>query len=211
MPNDAEPGGHYATIFFGRAGGTVGNGSGVGVAEQVGVLLLVRVPGNIRESLNVESFRVIGPSTVNRRPVAFELRVKNTGSVHERPAGQIVITNMVGSVVAKIPANPNNGAVLPASIRRFGAGWDASAPIAKGGFFAEAANEWKNFGFGKYTARVDATYGPMKTPLERAAVSFWIIPWHLIAIAAGLLIVLIVLIMVYNKMLIRAALRKARR
>jgi hypothetical protein len=205
VPADAEPGGHYATIFFARGAGAV-KGSGVGIAEEVGVLLLVNVPGNVRESLEVASFRVAGPTATNRLPVAFELRVKNTGSVHERPAGTIDIRNMLGNLVVRVDANPKRAAILPSSVRRLTGAW-TEAPLSEGhGFFTQAADEWRNFGFGKYTATIDAAYGSHANRIASSSVSFWIIPWHLILIALGILIALIVLIAVYNRMLIRAAL-----
>jgi hypothetical protein len=209
-PADAEPGGHYATIFFTRGPGAV-DGSGVGIAEQVGALLLVSVPGNVREALEVDSFRIAGPSVMSRLPVALELRVRNAGSVHEKPAGTIDVRNMFGNVVARLDANPTRAAVLPNSIRRFSNGWQKSTDGDVRGFFAGAKEEWRNFGFGKYTATVNATYGRLGTAIESRTVSFWIIPWRLMAIGASLATALVILILLYNRMLVRIVLRRARR
>jgi len=210
VPADAEPGGHYATIFFARGAGEV-SGSGIGIAEQIGVLLLVRVPGNVREALEVDTFRVAGSSVMSRLPVTLELRMRNTGSVHERPLGTIDVRNMFGSVVARLDANPKRSAVLPGSVRRFTNGWMKAPIVDAGGFIAEARNELRNFGFGKYTASVNVAYGSRGENIASESVSFWIIPWRLIIIAVSMLIVIVVLIAIYNKMLVRAALRKARR
>lgn len=208
VPPNAEPGGHYATLFFSQAGGSLGGGSGVGVAEQVGVLLLVNVPGNIHEALQVDSFRVTGPSMANRLPILFETRLKNTGSVHERPVGTITIQNGFGNVVARIPMNPTNAAILPSSIRRMASTWSASAPLRHGGFVSEIVNEWTHFGFGKYTATISANYGAQQAHLQGTSVSFWILPWHLMIVAAIIVALLIVLISLYNQMIIRAAIAK---
>ncbi len=210
VPSDAEPGGHYATIFFSR-GGTEGSTSGVGIMEQVGVLLLVRVPGDIREQASVESFQILNGPVLNRLPAEFNLRIRNTGSVHIRPKGTLVIRNLLGSVVARPLANPNTSAVLPNSIRKINTGWVKTVDISNGGFWTEAKNEWKNFAIGMYTVSIDSTYGSQNAALSGQEVRFWVLPWRLLLIALGMLAVLIVLIKGYNALLVQAALRKSRR
>jgi hypothetical protein len=210
VPEDAEPGGHYATIFFSR-GGREGSASGVGVTEQVGVLLLVRVPGDIREQANVESFRVVNGPVLNRLPAEFELRIRNTGSVHIRPKGTLVVHNLLGSVVARLPANPKKSAILPNSIRKIDSGWVKTVDIPKGGFWTEVKNEWRNFAIGRYTASIDVKYGSQSTQLPGQGVNFWVIPWRLLLLALGALIVLIALIKGYNALLVRAAMKKSRK
>jgi hypothetical protein len=112
--------------------------------------------------------------------------------------------------VARIPANPKNAAVLPNSTRRMMSAWVKTAAPQKKGFFGETVNEWNNFGLGKYTATVSATYGSRQTSLQNASVSFWIFPWHLLMMAAILIVLLVVLISVYNKMIIRRAIGRAK-
>ncbi|MCW1892485.1 MAG: DUF916 domain-containing protein [Candidatus Uhrbacteria bacterium] len=210
VPEGAEPGGHYATLFFTRGGGEK-NGSAVGIAEQVGVLLLVRVPGDVREDARVESLRMKDGGFLNRLPAVFELRIRNAGSVHLRPRGTVVVRNMLGSVVARLSANPNNAAVLPNSVRRIEAGWAKTLETSSGGFLAELRNEWRNFAIGRYTASVDVTYGSQQAQLGKTSVSFWVLPWHVILVAMVLLGGLIGLIRLYNAMLVRSAMKKLQR
>lgn len=209
VPANAEPGGHYAAVFAARGGGTTA-GSGIGIAEEVGVLLLVKVPGNIRESLEVDSFRVAGPTITNRLPVTFNLRVKNTGSVHEELTGSLVIRNLLGRVVARPPVNPRASVVLPASTRRIESAWTKSNASGGSGFFAKAKEEWMNFGCGRYTATLEASYGSPQTALTDARVVFWVLPWHLMVVAGAILLFLIVAMAAYRALLIRAILRKTR-
>ncbi len=208
VPLNAEPGGHYAALFFSDHP-TADKGTSVGVGAKVGVLFLLRVPGDILESARVESFRSTS-ERLHRLPAYFELRVRNLGSVHLRPEGSVVVRNMFGSVVATVPANPRQSAVLPNSIRRFESVWANTFEDEGDGFFAELKNEWRNFGIGKYTADVRVRYGEQKQELV-AETTFWIIPWHVLTMGAALLVLLIVLVSLYNRMVIRAAIRKGRR
>lgn len=210
VPEGAEPGGHYATLFFTRGGGKDA-GSAVGIAEQVGVLLLVRVPGEVREDARVESLRVKHGGLLNRLPAIFELRIRNVGSIHLYPRGTVVVQNMLGNVVARLPANPNNAAVLPNSVRRLESGWTKTLESSSGGFFAELRNEWRNFAIGRYTASVEMTYGSQQAQLGNASVSFWVFPWHLLLVCALLLIALIGSIRLYNAMLVRSAMKRLQR
>lgn len=207
VPQGAEPGGHYATIFFSQSAGTESNGSGVGIAQQVGVLLLVSVPGDVSEQASIESFRMPHGSSFDHLPASFELRVKNSGSVHLHPEGDITIRNILGNVVARIPANPAHSAVLPNSIRRMDSDW-VKAKNQNGGFFAQMGNEWRNFAVGKYSASVNASYGSKGAPLSAATVSFWVFPWRLFIVFLIAVLILILLIRGYNGMVIKAALGK---
>jgi hypothetical protein len=208
VPLNAEPGGHYAALFFSDRP-TVEGDTAVGVGAKVGVLFLLRVPGDILESARVESFRTTS-ERINRLPAYFELRVRNLGSVHLRPEGSVVIRNMFGSTVANVPANPRQAAVLPNSVRRFESAWANTFEEERGGFVAELKNEWKNFGIGRYTAEAQVLYGEQKQEL-RATTMFWVIPWRVIVVVIALLVLLIVLLSLYNRMVVRAALKKGRR
>jgi len=207
IPQDAEPGGHYATIFFSQSAGGASSGSGVGISQQVGVLLLVSVPGNVIEQASVDSFRLLNGSSMDHLPAIFELRVKNSGSVHIHPEGNVVVKNMLGNVVARIPANPKHSAVLPNSIRRMDTSWE-KAGIRQGGFFAQVENEWRNFGLGRYTASVDTTYGSKGAALSGSAVTFWIFPWRLAIVFLIAIFILILLMRGYNGMVVKAAMKK---
>lgn len=208
VPLNAEPGGHYAAVFFSDRP-TVEGGVAVGVGAKVGVLFLLRVPGEILESARVESFRSTS-ERLNRLPAYFELRVRNLGSVHLRPEGTVQIRNVFGSTVAKVPANPRQAAVLPNSIRRFESVWAKTFEEERGGFIAELQNEWKNFAIGPYKAEVKVLYGEQKQELQ-ATTTFWVIPWRLLTAFVLLLVVLFILVSLYNRMVVRSALKKGRR
>jgi len=216
LPKDAEPGGHYATIFFSTKPDDE-NGKAVGVGGKLGVLFLVNVNGNIKEAADVESFDLVTKtsdstssekiSTINHLPAYFELRVKNNGSVHITPSGQVDIFNMFGSKVTSVPVNPKGNKVLPNSIRRINSFWGESDEVEYSGFFGNLKAEWKGFAVGRYTAKVDAKYGMQNQPLN-AEVSFWVLPWRLGLVALMLLLGLVAVIKVYNAMVIKSAMNK---
>lgn len=210
VPNDAEPGGHYATMFFAKGAENV-SGSGVGISEQVGVLLLVRVQGEIREDVHIESFRVTSGNVISHLPATFELRVRNMGSVHLKPRGTVTVRNILGSTVARIAANPRGSNVLPASVRRMDSGWVRSEDIPEGGFITQLRNEWSNFAVGRYSVEAEIEYGSHAETLVSERVHFWVFPWRSLLLVVAGAIVLAVLIKGYNTLLVRAALSKERK
>jgi hypothetical protein len=208
VPNNAEPGGHYAALFFSTRPQADVGGSSVEMGAKTGILFLMKVPGDIREDARVETFRVSGGDRIDRLPAYLELRIRNLGNVHFRPEGTIIVKNIFGSVSAEIPVNPKNSAVLPNSIRRVESVWAKTFDIPQGGFFTEIKNEWNNFAIGRYTAEINATYGASKQPLPGRVV-FWVFPWRLLIVALAAVVALFLLLMGYNRMVANAALKKA--
>lgn len=49
MPENADPGGHYAAIFLSSLPPTKEGEKTIGVASKIGALVLLRVEGDIRE------------------------------------------------------------------------------------------------------------------------------------------------------------------
>jgi hypothetical protein len=118
-PADAEPGGHYGAIFFtNKPSGNSDTTNAVQLNPVVGSLFLVRIPGNIVQSAQVAAFKSSHSRYANT-PVDLTVSIKNTGNIHIRPFGDVVIKDWRHRVVASVPLNPNKGAVLPGSIRDF--------------------------------------------------------------------------------------------
>jgi hypothetical protein len=202
VPKNAEPGGHFGVIRFTATPPNL-QGTGVALSASVGTLVLLKVSGEITNSLAVAEFRpgqiakdskqtVQPKSFFEYGPVDFLVRLKNTGSVHEKPKGSITVTNLFGGKVATVPVNSRGGNVLPDSIRRF-----------------EQSMSNKRL-FGPYTAKLSLTYANGKT--LAATTSFWVIPWKLILLGlVGLVALVLVLRMVirrYNQHIIAQARRR---
>jgi len=204
VPNDAEPGGHYAAIFTSTS--PPEEVKKIGLGERTGVLLLVTVPGEIREKSELVEFSLAaGKKMYNRPPVEFLLRVKNDGNIHFKPLGDITI-NGWGGEKAKIEANPKRGNILPQSIRAFHPVWKA-VDLKEGGFMAELKNEWNNFGFGRYNAHLEMVWGSNDEKII-SNIKFWVFPWRVLLVVLIILIIILLLIRSYNKAIRRGVQKK---
>lgn len=179
VPTDASAGGYYGGLLF---------SGGAGINQKVGVLLLIAVTGDVTQSAELVSFESAATIT-SRLPVTFSTRIKNTGDIFLQPAGLIQINNMFGGESATLAFNQDDGNILPSSTRRFTTVWqDEEVPEDT----PEIIQEWKNFGFGRYTANLIIQYGTDDAIIS-ASTTFWIIPWQLLIVATIILIVLIIL------------------
>jgi len=178
VPKNAEPGGHYGVIAFtGRVPG--GNDEQVSVRVKTGILVLIRVAGDIKESLSVESFTASSkhgtPWFIENAPIDFTVRLKNTGNVHVKPNGTIEVRNMFGGLVGNANLNEAGGNVLPDSIRRF----------------EQSIN--KDWMIGRYTASLTAGYGTDGQALTNE-IDFWVIPYKPLLALLALLVTLIIIV-----------------
>jgi len=216
VPNDADPGGHYAGIFFGSGPPQLAaeKGGQIGVVAKLGMLLLLRVSGDITIKSAIQEFHILNNQRFfTRLPVQFWYRLYNSGNLHIRPAGVIEIKNIFGLTSAKITANPVEGAVLPDSIRRFEPVWKKSEPPKIEyknffqNFFSQALAEYKNFAFGYYTASLKLSNVPESQLAEK--ISFWVFPWRFLLISIIVLTIIILIIFTiisrYNRWIIKRA------
>ncbi|OGY42378.1 MAG: hypothetical protein A2Y82_04455 [Candidatus Buchananbacteria bacterium RBG_13_36_9] len=207
VPNYAGPGGYYAAVFLGsmppeaKAAGTQ-----IGIASRIGTLILVKIAGEIKENAELAEFSTTAKSYLSL-PATLIARVKNTGNVHVKPMGEVVIKNMFGSVAGKVAVNESGGNVLPDSIRKFEANW-VKNPDAKGAttFWGKYRQEKENYAFGKYTADLSLSYGTAGKVLS-ASTGFWVIPWHVVIVnLIGIIILVIIiyfLVKKYNAWLVK--------
>ena len=169
-------------------------------ANAILVLLDADSPSNRRE-LQVINFNA-NHWLLEFLPVSFTTRIRNTGNLHVAPSGSIFI--MEGKKqLAEIAFNPTHGNVLPKSNRLFSNVWNDGFPnyleklvdgkeIKDKNGQIEQDLHWDftqvpKLRFGHYTAHLVMTYddGHRDVPVE-AFVSFWVIPWRILAL--GILI-----------------------
>jgi len=172
VPLNAEPGGHYGSILASISGGTI-VGGGTAIAQKVGALLLLQVAGEVREQLFLQSFEV--PQFSEYGPITLASRFENSGTVHLKPRGFILIKNILGGEVVQLNLVQKN--VLPDSIRRMETVLD------------------KKYLFGRYEAILTAIYGSANEPIS-AVTTFWVIPWK---ITLGILLALAIIIFCFYK------------
>lgn len=111
-PPNAEPGGHFGVAFF-KASELAKNDQQLKVGTQVGMLILVTIPGSHLEKGNILDFT--GPLFVQKSPINFTIKFENTGTVHFEPRGTITIANMFGKEVGSVSVGGQ--VVLPTGIR----------------------------------------------------------------------------------------------
>lgn len=184
VPQNAEPGGYYAGILIGQFSPEALEGEGgaaVTIGSAVASLILLTVEGEIIEAGSIREFST-PKSLYEHLPVDFIVRFENTGNVHVKPQGNITIYDWSDNKVWELPINAEGGNVLPGSVREFTATWD------EGG------------GYGKYEAVITLRYGSEDKTTAPHSLSFWVIPWKIMAAgAAGLLIFIVVLVLLIRR------------
>jgi hypothetical protein len=130
------------------------------------------VYGEVRVELSVVEMQA--PRFGFALPLPLAVRFANSGTVHVKPRGRFVISNMFGKRVAEVPLPERN--VLPQSIRR------VAVPIGEG-LLA-----------GRYTARLQGTYGRRNQLSVAAERRFWFVDWRNVGVPALIFIGLAVFV-----------------
>ena len=202
VPKDAAAGGYYGAVRFVPAG--TQTDKNVTLSASVASIILVKVPGDLKENTTISSFDVrrgvngVGGSsffTTNKDLFAV-VRFENKGNVHEQPFGKIRL--LKGDKLVQeneINVTSPKGNVLPDSIRRFDIKLD------------------KVGNFGKYTVEGNFGYGT-NGQLLSAKTSFWVVPIIMIVLILAVILLIIGLIIGVPKAIKRynrTVLRKAGR
>jgi len=198
VPEDADPGGHFAAIFWTTT--PPGNtGEGVSISAKIGMLILLRVSGDITEEASILEFSTEDNKRIfNKLPISFFYRIGNGGGDRIKPTGELKIQNLFGNR-ARINANEGLGNVLPKSIRKFETMWakaDTSSSDEKLGFFGNVSWQWRNFAFGPYKAVLDIELSEDNN--AEKSYMFFVLPWQLIIVV---LLILGLIFFVYKKWL----------
>jgi len=190
VPEKAEPGGHFAVIWWSTAPPT--GGKQVSIVTRAGILVMLRVSGDIREEGRLSHFSTAGSKRIFWSfPVGFSITFKNDGNVHLKPTGDITVKNILGRTKAVVKVNEYLLQILPGSKRSFDPKWETA-----------------KFAFGPYKAEISLTYGESQKQVSQ---SFWfvLIPLKiLLLVIFALALVLFVLpqgIKKYNQWIINKA------
>jgi len=219
IPSPADPGGHFAGIFFGTQPPQpkAEDETAIGVSGKVGSLILLRVSGDVREEGELIEFSLKdGKKCYTHLPVDFVIGFENSGNVHLKPKGEVEIVNIFGRTSGIVEVNKGRMLggknVLPETVRHFEISW-IKQEIEKPpqGFLEKLKAEKDNFAFGRYRANLVLDYGT-KGQKAQATIVFWLFPWHLILVstlATALLVFLIVLgIWKYNLWIVKRAMKR---
>src|SRR3989344_2710881 len=177
VPEDAAPGGHFAVIWWSTSP-PKGDGQ-VAIVTRAGILVYVRVSGNIVEKGHINAFsgdkRFVWSPTIS-----FAVDFVNEGNVALTPQGDLRIVNVFGAVKEVLPVNPHGRIILPGSNGGLGIAWKGS------GFF-----------FGLYKADLDLTFGETNLTAEA---HWWFV---VISPLAGLIVLLAILLLFVAPPLLR--------
>ncbi|MDB5186199.1 MAG: hypothetical protein JWL85_722 [Candidatus Saccharibacteria bacterium] len=184
IPQNANAGGYYGAVRFIPVGGSSDTGN-VGLTASVGTIVLIRVPGQLTERLDLVSLSASKNGEVKNfltnGDASVLVRLKNSGDIHLKPFGKIAVKNPLGKSVTeyelnKAASDQERANILPGSTRKF----DDKLPQLKIP--------------GRYTIAVNVGYSQGSGDLITAKASFWYMPaWAivilvilLVAIAAGI-------------------------
>jgi len=168
VPNGTQAGGYFGAVRFAPV--AANNDSQVSVNASVASLILLKVPGDIVEKMNLTQFEIQQNNHAssyfsNADNLRAVFRFENKGGAQIGPFGKISVQKN-GEVVSESDFNTKKqpDLVLPDSARQ----WESS--------LGEVGD------FGRYTVSATFTYGEKNQTIE-ASETFWVIP-KIIVIAA---------------------------
>jgi hypothetical protein len=160
VPVQAEPGGHYATIYFESLIPDAAPGHQViTAAPRVGTLAFLTVQGNIIERAEIAGFSV--PRLHEGGNVPIELKLRNTGNLHLLPTGRVKVTDGRGRVVTTLTIDP--GFTMPKTTRTYGLTWSGAQL------------------FHRYFIQAEVRYGSQGDTIASRPLELWVAPWTLMA------------------------------
>lgn len=193
VPEGAEPGGHYAVIFWSSAP-PAGAGAGMAIVTRVGALVLLEVSGNVIDSAEIVEFKA-PKKFFTHLPVSFTYSLKNTGTTYVLPDGKVIVKNIFGKTSGIFEANPNGSHVLPDRTRNIlTANWEPEGGMPKiegEGILPDLKRELKGFALGYYRANLALEYGKEEIQTAQASFGFWVLPWRVLTLSILVLALLI--------------------
>jgi len=194
VPEDAEPGSHFAAIFWSAAPPTKGTETGVGIVTRVGALVLLDVSGEVVNSAEIVGFKT-PQKFFTHLPVSFIYDLKNEGTVYVMPDGKIIIKNIFGGTSGVLNINPSQAHVMPGTTRTiYAQNWEPEGGMPKiegEGIFQDFQRELKGFALGYYRANLTIEYGKDEIKTTQANCGFWVVPWRILILTILVLSLLI--------------------
>ncbi len=208
VPAGTDNGGYFAAIFLNTTPPPTDGQNQVSVGAKVGVLLFLRVGNDIKEEAGIIEFKTLTGSTFfDSLPVSFIHRFRNGGGDRVKPQGEIRITDIFGSKTVNLNANPQQGNVLPGSVRKYETKWGEDYTDSKS-FWNSAKYQYKHFACGRYKATLILTYGAANQAAS-SQMAVWIFPWQLFTIIfVGLVLIFLIIrgfFKRYNRWVIKQA------
>ncbi len=199
VPEEANPGGHYAALLIGtKPPDEPIEGSSIKISSKISSLILARVAGEINEKGMIREFspheRLSGG-----KENAFSVRFENLGNIHLRPQGVIKVYDMFGKAkggTIEFNANKDFGNVLPGGDRE----WRDLA--------------WRDddfFLFNRYKAELSLSFGEETRQTDTMYVYFWAVNWKWLAISISILVAFLLLLLAVVKVYVRQSVKNLQR
>lgn len=204
VPENAAPGAYYGIIRYEAVpqsqAEAANNGTiNVSLTASVGVVVLLTVPGNIQQQLQVLSVEAFSSTQAKnssaffiKKPGAIGITLKNLGNGFATPFGTVNTTNMLGKQVSSYQLNNGDprGVVLPNSTRTF-------KESIKGIQLP-----------GRYTVTANVSYGSGGEVIISKA-NFWYVPvWLIVLLVALMAIIIAAVYVLYRRLAHRPSLRR---
>lgn len=155
-PKNAEPGGHYATLYFqSLVPSSFQQQKSTFLSPQIGILIFLTIKGKIIRQAHLSSLQTKAFSSWG--PVNFSFSFQNQGNIHLLPQGKIIIQNFWGKEVAQVPITPQ--IILPKTEKKIKVQWS------------------KRFLLGRFKAQAFVTYSSAHIKMATPPIIFWVIPW----------------------------------
>jgi len=198
VPENAEPGGHYAAILAGvnPPDKNIG-GSAIQVSSLLASLILLKVQGDTIEEGKIRDFST-EKNIYPEANIDFNLRFQNTGNVHIQPQGEINIINMYGKEVAHLPINHKTefGNTLPGDTRKWTYNWQKEKSILD---------------MGRYRADLILSYGDLEKTTVNKSLYFWIIDFKILFSVLGTIFFILLLLFLSIKFYIKRSIIKTQK
>jgi hypothetical protein len=201
LPANTSPGAYYGVIRYSAIpdGTNDDDQSKVSLTASVGTLVLIEVPGDIKEQIQINSVKVLqddkgkAKSFFFKKPTRVAIDIKNNGNGFARPFGKVSLYDWNDKEVFSYELNKSEprANILPVSKRVF-------------------KDELKKVDRpGRYKIIANVSYGNGNEVIPYT-VSFWYIPTLLLIIAGVVLLLLIVGLYTLYRVKFRAPRRKRR-
>jgi hypothetical protein len=194
-PADAVAGSHYAALQVSTVPPQTVQQVGLQTSQVISSLLFVRIAGDITEAGQIRSFSTTH-SWGTEPHTDISLRFENTGNVHVRPVGEILIRNVWGTERGRIPVNFNTsfGNALPGTVREYQFSWSKEPSLLDIGY---------------YTAEVSLAYGTEVRQFATSKSGFWVVPVRPLLVLCAVIFGIILFIVMVSRWYISQLLARA--
>jgi hypothetical protein len=107
----------------------------VALGTRVGSIVMETVPRTLHRDGKIEDMEV---SKTDEEGVGFRIGFRNTGNVHVKVRGSIVIKDVEGKIVDRVPLEVGTGTILPDGVRTLVGRWSNPRKMEEGDYTGEA-------------------------------------------------------------------------